>query len=103
MIVNKIQMIKIGVNNMSFIKIIISKIKKDKRTAIERFSDYSTTLIDLFNTTIVSLKNVNHDIDVEKEVNVATIEALKSDNDKLDSIRNKNQKMIEKFEKLLND
>ena len=77
--------------------------KRDTRTAIERFSDYSTTLIDLFNTTIDSLKNVNHDIDVEKETNVVTIEALKSDNDKLDSIRNKNQKMIEKFENLLND
>lgn len=88
---------------MSFIKIIISKIKKDKRTAIERFSDYSTTLIDLFNTTINSLKIVNHNIEVEKETNIVTIEALKADNDKLDNIRNKNQKMIEKFEKLLND
>lgn len=88
---------------MKLIKKIVSKFKKDKRTAIEKFSDYSTTLIDLFNTTINSLKNVNHDIEVEKEANVVTIEALKSDNDKLDSIRNKNQKMIEKFEKLLND
>ena len=88
---------------MKFIKKIVSKFRKDKRTAIEKFSDYSTTLIDLFNTTIYSLKNVNHDIDVEKEANIVTIEALKSDNDKLDDIRNKNQKMIEKFEKLLND
>lgn len=77
--------------------------KRDTRTAIERFSDYSTTLIDLFNTTIVSLKNVNHDIEVEKETNMVTIEALKSDNDKLDNIRIKNQKMIEKFENLIND
>lgn len=88
---------------MKFIKKIVSKIKKDKRTAIEKFSDYSTTLIDLFNTTIIGLKNVNHDIEVEKETNIVTIEALKADNDKLDNIRNKNQKMIEKFEKLLND
>ena len=88
---------------MKLIKKIVSKFRKDKRTAIEKFSDYSTTLIDLFNTTIVSLKNVNHDIEVEKETNIVTIEALKSDNDKLDDIRNKNQKMIEKFEKLLND
>ena len=88
---------------MKFIKKIVSKIKKDKRTAIEKFSDYSTTLIDLFNATINGLKDVNHDIDVEKETNIVTIEALKSDNDKLDDIRNKNQKMIEKFEKLLND
>ena len=88
---------------MKLIKKIVSKFRKDKRTAIEKFSDYSTTLIDLFNTTINSLKNVNHDIDVEKEVNIVTIEALKSDNEKLDTIRNKNQKMIEKFEKLLND
>lgn len=77
--------------------------KRDTRTATERFSDYSTTLIDLFNTTIVSLKNVNHDIEVEKETNIVTIEALKSDNDKLDNIRIKNQKMIEKFENLIND
>lgn len=88
---------------MKLIKKIVLKFRKDKRTAIEKFSDYSTTLIDLFNTTINSLKNVNHDIDVEKEANLITIETLKSDNDKLDNIRNKNQKMIEKFEKLLND
>ena len=88
---------------MKLIKKIVSKFRKDKRTAIEKFSDYSTTLIDLFNTTIDGLKNVNYDIDVEKETNIVTIEALKSDNEKLDTIRNKNQKMIEKFEKLLND
>lgn len=88
---------------MKFIKKIVSKISKDKRTVIEKFSDYSTTLIDLFNSTIDGLKNVNRDIDIEKETNIVTIEALKSDNDKLDNIRNKNQKMIEKFEKLLND
>lgn len=88
---------------MKLIKKIVSKFRKDKRTAIEKFSDYSTTLIDLFNATINSLKDVNHDIDVEKEANIVTIEALKSDNEKLDNIRNKNQKMIEKFENLLND
>ena len=77
--------------------------KQDTRTAIEKFSDYSTTLIDLFNSTIQSLKGVNHDIDTEKEMNNVTIETLKSDNEKLDSIRNKNQRMIEKFENLLND
>ena len=85
------------------IKRIISKFKKDKRTTIEKFSDYSTTLIDLFNSTINSLKNVNHDIDTEEQNNFLAIEALKSDNEKLDTIRRKNQKMIEKFENLLND
>lgn len=77
--------------------------KQDTRTAIEKFSDYSTTLIDLFNSTIQSLKGVNHDIDTEEQNNSLAIEALKSDNEKLDSIRKKNQKMIEKFENLLND
>ena len=85
------------------IKRLISKFKKDKRTAIEKFSDYSTTLIDLFDTTINSLKNVNHDIDTEEQNNVLAIEALKSDNEKLNNIRKKNQKMIEKFENLIKD
>ena len=88
---------------MKLIKKIVSKFRKDKRTAIEKFSDYSTTLIDLFNSTITSLKGVNHDIDTEEQNNYLAIEALKSDNEKLDSIRKKNQKMIEKFENLLND
>lgn len=88
---------------MKLIKKIVSKFRKDKRTAIEKFSDYSTTLIDLFDSTIASLKGVNHDIDTEKQNNYLAIEALKSDNEKLDSIRKKNQKMIEKFENLLND
>ena len=77
--------------------------KKDTRTAIEKFSNYSTTLIDLFNSTIQSLKGVNHDIDTEEQNNFLAIEALKSDNEKLDDIRRKNQKMIEKFENLFND
>ena len=88
---------------INMFKKIIAKFKKDKRTAIEKFSDYSTTLIDLFDTTINSLKNVNHDIDTEEQNNVLAIEALKSDNEKLDNIRKKNQRMIEKFENLIKD
>jgi hypothetical protein len=69
-------------------------------SSIEQLRNKSNNITDVFTKTMTSLQRVNEEINSEKQVRNEKIQVLTQEVSDLDSISQKNSKMIDKITKL---